>query len=87
MEEKKKLFEVILSPSDMLEKELENVLGGMGICSVDKCEVNNGDCKVNYCKENFNPWCDSNSCIKNQYPCPPGTRWDPNTCSCVPIEG
>lgn len=37
MEEKKKLFEVILSPSDMLEKELENVLGGAGSCSIDEC--------------------------------------------------
>ena len=86
MEEKKKLFEVILSPSDMLEKELEHVLGGMGSCNVDKCTENQGDCDLNACSGNYEDWCRKNECTENGVACPPGYRWSASECKCVPIS-
>ena len=81
MEKQTKLFEVILPPANMLEKELEDVLGGMGACGLNKCSVNFGDCNQNTCKMN------GISCIINECDilCPEGYRWD-GDCGCVPVE-
>lgn len=71
MEEKKKLFEVILSPSDMLEKELENILGGAVDCIIQNCNTN----------------CEPNCYInRGTHDCPPGMIWNPVLCTCVPME-
>ena len=49
MNKKEKLFEVILSPTDMLEKELEDVLGGMSACVANNCKTNTAECEMNTC--------------------------------------
>lgn len=85
MNNKEKLFEVILSPVDMLEKELVHVLGGMGDCSLDECIKNQGDCDVNKCSGNYTGWCDRNTCKENGVSCPPGYRWSASECKCVPV--
>lgn len=81
MEKQTKLFEVILPPTDMLEKELEDVLGGMGFCRVDECIMNFGDCGYNHCERNY-AGCNDNGCNRN---CPEGYRWGGDSCGCIPI--
>lgn len=84
MEENRKLFEVILAPSDRLEKELEEVLGGMGSCNEDGCTTNSGNCNVNMCSRNGQDWCDNNTCSCNKIVCPPGYILGPDGCHCIP---
>lgn len=75
-----KLFEVILAPTDMLEKELESVFGGA--CGQNHCGQNMGDCDVNGCERNDGD-CGYNACGINII-CPPGYTW--NGCECVPVD-
>lgn len=90
--DKKQQFEVILAPIDMLEQELEGVLGGgctsndcgtNGVtCSGNTCKTNNGTCGSNICTYNLGQ-CKDNTCSQNG-PCDPGYIWD--GCKCVPAE-
>ena len=74
MNKKEQLFEVILPPTDMLEKELEDVLGGiMPSCGVFHCD--------NYGSGGYSTYCKGFSC--EQFGCPPGYIW--KGCDCVPI--
>ena len=75
-----KLFEVILAPTDMLEKELENVLGGD--CPRNICGINYGACSINDCETNTDN-CGHNTCVINIV-CLPGYTW--NGCRCVPVD-
>lgn len=70
MEKNEKSFEVILSPTDMLERELEGVLGGCFNydCGNFGC-VMFDDCSFFDCKIHGN--------------CPPGYIWDAVKCKCV----
>ena len=75
MNKKERLFEVILPPTDMLEKELEDVLGGiMPFCGVFQCG--------NYSSCGQNTECNGFTCLN--FGCPPGYIWA--GCDCVPVE-
>ena len=76
MKQKEQLFEVILPPTDMLEKELSDVLGGL------MAPCNNNECDVYKSPEP----CNNNTCRVYEMECPPGLIWDPTVCDCVPIE-
>lgn len=54
--EKEQQFEVIISPTDLMTHELEEILGGGGSCEkTNLCWENNFDCNVNICKTNLKP--------------------------------
>ena len=81
MKSDEKLFEVILAPIDMLEKELEDVLGGMGDCGSNKCHVNTANCIDSECNVHLVN-CSYNRC--GTFTCPPG--YTLVNCECVPVE-
>lgn len=66
-----KLFEVILTPTDMLEKELESVFGGA--YGINGYRQNTGNCNINDCQRNSKPKL-----------CPLKYTW--NRCECVPVD-
>jgi len=80
MKQDEKSFEVILAPVDMLEKELEGVLGG--VCTTNNCGHNDGNCMENYCSCNSED-CATNNCGTNRI-CPPGFVLV--GCDCMPID-
>lgn len=59
--EQEKQFEVILSPTDILANEMEEILGGAVCKTVNACWENNQDCDINVCKSNITP------CPEGQY--------------------
>lgn len=94
MKKEEKSFEVILAPTDMLEKELEGVLGG-AVCQKNACSANTGECVVNQCVANTFDCGENNceincnafspSCSSNTKACPPG--YILVGCDCAPING
>lgn len=73
MKKKEMSFEVILSPTDILEKELEEVVGGCFNydCGSFGCTMYD-DCTFFDCNVYGN--------------CPVGMIWDARMCKCVPVE-
>lgn len=79
MEKTNKKFEVILHPKDILDFELNDILGGMSDCI----------CNAGSCYQNYPCTCNDGSCFQNGgevKPCPPGYIYDPSTGGCKPIE-